>query len=289
MEQARGFFKKIIELIKKPELRILPGQLAFFLVLSLIPLVALIGTLVSLLAIPTNTVREVLIGIIPDEVVEIIATIISGQGIEVSFNMVFFMIVAFILASNGTHSMIITSNEIYKIKPDGLLKRRAKAILLALILVMLFFFLLLIPIWGDIILEVISNAVPSTVPMEFIYRLFKLVQYPIIIIILYYGIMTLYTIAPDEKIETDTTRKGAIFTTIGWILASEIYSFYIETFSNYDLFYGSISNVVILLLWVYILSYIFVLGMIINVGNYNKLENKKTKDIEETENKSKDE
>lgn len=287
MEQARGFFKKIMELIKKPELRILPGQLAFFLVLSLIPLVALIGTLASLLAIPTNTIREVLVGVIPDEVAEIIATIISGRGIEVNFNMIVFMVIAFILASNGTHSMIITSNEIYKIKPNGIIKRRAKAILLAFILVMLFFFLLLIPIWGDIIIEIIGNAVSNKVPMEFIYRLFKLVQYPIIIIILYYGIKVLYTIAPDEKIESITTTKGAIFTTLGWILASEIYSFYIETFSNYDLFYGSISNVIILLLWVYILSYIFVIGMILNAGNYKETEERKVRLIKEREEKEK--
>lgn len=275
MEQARGFFKKIIELIKKPELRILPGQLAFFLVLSLIPLVALIGTIASFLAIPIKTIRGVLDGVIPTEVAEIIANVISGRGIEISFNMIVFMIVAFVLASNGTHSMIITSNEIYKIKSDSMLKRRMKAILMAFILVTLFFFLLLIPIWGDIILQIISNSISNSIPMTIIYNLFKLVQYPILLAVLYSGIKTIYTISPDEKIDSATTRKGAIFTTVGWILASEIYSFYIEKFSNYDLFYGSISNVVILLLWVYILSYIFVLGMILNAGNYKESEEKK--------------
>ncbi len=274
MEQARGFFKKILELIKKPELRILPGQLAFFLVLSLVPLVALVGTLASFLSIPNGAIREVLVDVAPKEVTEIIINVISGQGMEISFNMIVFLTIAFILASNGTHSMIITSNEIYKIEPNSILKRRFKAILMGFILVMLFFFLLLIPIWGDIILQIISTAVNNTT-MDIIYSLFKLVQYPIILTILYFGIKTIYIIAPDKKIESITATKGAIFTTIGWILSSEIYSIYIERFSNYDLFYGSISNVVILLLWVYILSYIFVLGMILNAGNYKESEEKK--------------
>lgn len=274
MEQARGFFKKILELIKKPELRILPGQLAFFLVLSLVPLVALVGTLASFLSIPNGAIREVLVDVAPKEVTEIIINVISGQGMEISFNMIVFLTIAFILASNGTHSMIITSNEIYKIEPNSILKRRFKAILMGFILVMLFFFLLLIPIWGDIILQIISTAVNNTT-MDIIYSLFKLVQYPIILTILYFGIKTIYIIAPDKKIESITATKGAIFTTIGWILSSEIYSIYIEKFSNYDLFYGSISNVVILLLWVYILSYIFVLGMILNAGNYKESEEKK--------------
>ena len=201
MEQARGFFKKILELIKKPELRILPGQLAFFLVSSLVPLVALVGTLASFLSIPNGAIREVLVDVAPKEVTEIIINVISGQGMEISFNIIVFLTIAFILASNGTHSMIITSNEIYKIEPNSILKRRLKAILMGFILVMLFFFLLLIPIWGDIILQIISTAVNNTT-MDIIYSLFKLVQYPIILTILYFGIKTIYIIAPDKKIES---------------------------------------------------------------------------------------
>lgn len=287
MEQARGFFKKIIELIKKPELRILPGQLAFFLVLSLIPLVALIGTLASFLSIPNDAIREVLVDVVPKEVTEIIVNVISGRGIEINFNMIVFMVIAFILASNGTHSMIITSNEIYKLNSTGMVKRRLKAIFMGFILILLFFFLLLIPIWGDIIFQIISTALTNSTSTGLLYNIFKLVQYPIIVAILYFGIKTIYIIAPDEKIESVTTTKGTLFTTVGWILASEIYSFYIEKFSNYDLFYGSISNVVILLLWVYILSYIFVLGMILNAGNYKESEEMKIKLQHEKEEKEK--
>jgi membrane protein len=186
-----------------------------------------------------------------------------------------FLVAEFILASNGTNSMIITSNEIYKIKADSFFRRRLKAIMMTLSLVGLFFFLLVVPIWGDTIFAIIKITASKKVPIDFIYKVFKLLQYPLTILVLYFNIKLMYITAPDEKIESKETTKGAIFTTVGWILASEIYSFYISTFSNYSLFYGSISNVVILLLWVYILSYIFVLGMIINVGNYQQLDNQK--------------
>ena len=56
MEKARVFFSKFISLMRKPELRILPGQLAFFLVLSLVPLIALIGTIAGALSIPVGTI-----------------------------------------------------------------------------------------------------------------------------------------------------------------------------------------------------------------------------------------
>lgn len=289
MEQARGFFRKIIELVKKPELRILPGQLAFFLVLSLIPLVALIGTIFSSFSVPVNTIKSILINTMPEGVTEIIMTVISGRGFSLNFNMVAFLIMAFVLASNGTHSMIITSNEIYKIKSQTIIRRRLKAILMTFILVMLFFFLLIIPIYGDIIFFVLKEVVSNNIPINFLYKIYQLIEYPLIILILYYNIKTIYIIAPDEKIESITTTKGAIFTSVGWILASEIYSFYVSNFSNYDMLYGSLSNVVVLLLWVYILSYIFVLGMILNAGNFKEnVERKVRLQKERTENKTKE-
>ena len=70
------------------------------------------------------------------------------------------------------------------------------------------------------------------------------------------------------EIPSRTTNKGSIFTTVGWVLATEIFAFYIDKFARYDIFYGSISNILVLLLWVFILSYIYVLGMIINASDY---------------------
>ena len=163
--------------------------------------------------------------------------------------------------------MIITSNEIYKIKSDNVLRRRLKAIGMTSILVGIFLFLILVPVCGDTIFELIKKTSTNQTLTDTIYKIYQIIKYPISILVVYLNIKLLYVLAPDKKIRSQTTTKGAIFTTISWILATEIYTFYIGTFSSYDIFYGSISNIVILLLWIYILSYIFVLGMAINAGN----------------------
>lgn len=59
-----------------------------------------------------------------------------------------------------------------------------------------------------------------------------------------------------------------MFTSAAWIIVTQIYSWYIENFSNYATFYGSISNILILMMWLYFISYIFVLGMALNVTKY---------------------
>ena len=267
MEQARGFLKELIKIIRKPEMRILPGQLAFFLVMSIIPTIALVGVITNSLNIPMDAVRLTISSSIPKDIADVLTDLLGGQGFN--FNIAVFFISAFLLASNGTHSMIITSNEIYKLEPDSIFKRRLKAIMMIFIMLGLFLFLFIVPVCGDTIFALLRYYLEDFKPIEIIYQIYQLLKYPIIIFILYGNIRLLYTIAPDEKVASITTRKGAIFTTIGWVLATEIYSFYIGTFSSYSIFYGSISNILVLLLWVYILSYIFVLGMGLNAGEYH--------------------
>ena len=271
MERAKGFLKKAIELIKKPEMRILPGHLAFFFVMSLIPIVALIGALASRLSISLDIIKEALGVSIPIGVEDFVHSIVSGKGL--SFNIGIFFLSAFILASNGTHAIIIASNEIYKIKPKDVLRRRTKAILMTVILVEILFFLLIVPVFGDTIFNILKTSFDNSHTTEILYRIYRLLKYPLSIAVIYLNIKLIYIIAPDEEIEGNNATKGAIFTTISWIICSEIYSFYLDTFTKYDIFYGSISNIIILLLWVYMLSYIFVLGLVINAGSYKNNKN----------------
>ena len=100
----------------------------------------------------------------------------------------------------------------------------------------------------------------------FLQSFLSILKYPFILVILYINIKLIYVIAPDQEIETKTTNTGALFTSLGWILSTEIFAFYIDKFTRYDIFYGSLSNILILLLWIYLLSYIFVFGMIINAS-----------------------
>lgn len=270
MEQVRIFLKKVIDLTKRPETRILPGNLAFFFVMSLIPIVALLGAIASRFSISFDSIKEGIDISVPGGVGEFISSIINGQGF--TFNIGVFFVSAFLLASNGMHSIIVASNEIYKIKQKDFITRRIKAIMMTVILVEVLFFLLAIPVFGDTIFDFLRNNVDNEASVNFFYRVYKLVKYPISIAIIYFNIKLIYVIAPDEEIGSVTTTKGSIFTTISWIVSSEIYSFYLDTFTKYDIFYGSVSNILILLLWVYVLSFIFVLGLIINAGTYRSIK-----------------
>ena len=277
MERLTGFIKKVIKVASKPEMRVLPGQLAFFFFLSMIPLLALIGAIVAHFSIPVAEMQRFVHIMLPDSVAKFLFSIKSYTSIN--FNIIVFLIIAFILASNGTHSMIITSNEVYKIESTHYMKRRLKAIGMVFILVGVLTFLMLVPAYGDIIFKTLTEFTNNDSLVDLLHSIYRIFKYPLSVVVIYFNIKLLYVMAPDKKIKYRTATKGAIFTTISWIIATEIYMFYVNKFAAYDLFYGSISNVIVLLLWIYILSYFFVLGIAINASGAKEEDIERTRKI----------
>lgn len=260
--RAREFVRKVIAIVRRPDMRILPGQLAFFLVLSMIPLLALVGTIGSKLGLSMTSFRNALESTVPDAVINTLFPADATTGLN--FNVAVFFIAAFLLASNGAYSVITTSNRIYQVEDNSELKRRSKAVLLTFILVSLLFFLILVPVFGDTLISLAEINLHNEKLAAFIRNLYHLGKYPLSLFLLYSNIKLIYILAPDKEVTSKEVRAGAMFTTIFWLLSSKIYAFYVEYFSHYDIFYGSMSNILVLLFWVYILAYIFTLGMSFN-------------------------
>ena len=80
----------------------------------------------------------------------------------------------------------------------------------------------------------------------------------------------IYTIAPSKKIASSSTTYGAIFTTVIWTVATAVFSSYLKHFANYDVIYGNLSSIIILMMWLYIISYVFVMGIAINAVVYEE-------------------
>ena len=263
----KGFkevWKKLLEIIKKPEMRILPGQLAFFLLLSIIPLIAVIAVMAGKFSLPIEDIVKAVDSSLPSDIADFITDIINSK---VDVNIVIFCLSAFILASNGPMSMITGSNLLYKIKDKDIVTTRIKAIIMTIFLVALLLFVLAVPLFGNQIVDALINLIPSNAVDNTIKIAYNILKYPISIFTIFFFIKLLYTMAPDKSIKSKYTTKGAIFTTIGWIIATEIYSLYVTKFVNYSVLYESVAHLIVLFIWIYLLSYVFVLGMAINASS----------------------
>lgn len=272
------YVKKIYKLIIRPEMKVLPGQIAFFLVLSLIPLVTVVGLVASQFSISIANVISVLTNSLPEQVADIVIPILSSPGTVSMYS----IILGFYIASNGACSIITASNMLFKLEDTDFIRRRVKALFMLIILVLLFLFMIVVLGFGNSIFNVIMNYLDVTLP-AFTYYIFVVLKWTIGILIIFILVKILLTFAPDSKISSSKMNRGSIFVTVSWVAATSIYSIYVSNFANYNLFYSSLANIVVLMFWIYILSYTLVIGMAINSEAY--LYEKKKEEEEQQEKK----
>lgn len=266
MKRIKGYLKKLYEIIITPSMSYLPGNLAFFLVLSIFPILTLIGVIASRFSINIDSIINMLSNILPNNISEILSDFVQGKGFDTNIGI--FMIIGFFLASNGADAIILASNNLYGFPNSDYVKRRLKAIFIILLIILLFIFMLGFLAFGNHIIDFVLQLIKDDNLAKVIHSTFNVLKWPFSIFVIFFNVKLIYTIAPDWKILSKHTTKGAMFTTVGWMLAIQIYSYYVSNFSNYDLFYGSLSNIVILMLLIYIISYILVIGIAINVRSY---------------------
>jgi len=84
--------------------------------------------------------------------------------------------------------------------------------------------------------------------------------------------VTLYRYAPSRNHRPQVTKSlpGALFSTLMIVVGSIAFSFYVSNFGSYDEQYGTIGAVVVTMLWLYLCSYIFLLGAEVNAARFGK-------------------
>ena len=265
MKRARKMLGRIWKIFKLEEMRILPGQLAFFMVLSVFALFPVFGLIGS--SFISSELINSMDHSLPAAVSSILKSLMEVESSGLSITL--FLVFSIYIASSGCEAIIITSNVIYKIKNNMTIKQSIKAIFMTLILISLILFVVLVPAFGELIINAIAKDSPGKLidTIRFIYDILK---YPLSFLLIFIDLKILYTLAPNKKIPSAYNNYGTLFTTVMWIIITRVYSLYLNNFNTYDIFYGSFGNVVIMLFWVYLLAYVFTMGMAINAEYYFK-------------------
>ena len=260
--RGKTLFKRFWDSFWRPEMLVLPGQLAFFLFLSLVPTITLISYICSYLRISNDVITSILQKVLSEDISSLLTPIITSTKITPAFFITLGS--GYFIASNGMVSIIVSANSIYGIDDSGFFRRRLKGILMELIVVLLILFIVIFPLLGDEIIKLLefmkfNNSISSGIT-----TVITKVSGPIAWAIIFITIVVLYKISPDKKIPWHSTLGGAIFTTLSWFGITYCYAYYIKYYANYSVFYGTLANIVILLIWLWLLSYAFVIGMAMN-------------------------
>lgn len=261
MKQVKPLAKEVIEILGKPVMSVLPGHLSFFLLLSSIPIILIFGMVASAFSLSYDEILKFITLSLPANTSKLILPLFTGKTLD--FSVILLAISAIYLASRGTKAIIAAANNIYGGKKN-IIREIIKSLVITLMLIMLLIFIVFILVFGGRIINLVGQIPQIGFIGAKILTFINLLRWPISFVIIFLFIKMIYTLTPNKKISSKSVNKGSLFTTVLWIILTYLYSFYVTNYASYNDYYGSASNIVVLMLWIFIISEIFVIGMIIN-------------------------
>lgn len=88
--------------------------------------------------------------------------------------------------------------------------------------------------------------------------------------VLFVLILLIYTFVPGGKRPLRRQLPGTVFTTVGWVVFSRIFSFYIVHFWKLSYIYGSLTAIILMILWLDIIINLLFLGASLNAALYRR-------------------
>ena len=96
--------------------------------------------------------------------------------------------------------------------------------------------------------------------------LFSLLRWPLLVAVLFLVTTAVMMLAPDDDVERtwSTLLPGSVFTVVVGLVASEGFAIYVSRFGSYNKAWGSLSGVIVLLVWLWLSGLAILLGGEIN-------------------------
>jgi membrane protein len=265
---ARGWWQVTRRAFKEASadnVGILAGGIAYAAFLAIFPALIAGISIFGLVADP-RTIAEQAEGVIAalpetaqpllrDQIVSLTQT----SGGALSWSLAISILLAVWSASSGTNSLMAAVNVAYDEQESrNFVKLRGTALLLTL---------------GAIIFVLLTLALVAVVPAvlnalalgTFVNVIVQVVRWALLVVLIIVALAVVYRLAPDRDAPRFTwTSVGAVVAAVLWVIASLGFSLYVNNFGSYNKTYGALAGVVVLLLWLYLTSYIILLGAEIN-------------------------
>lgn len=266
-----SFIKEMVTHFIHDDVPGLSAQLAYYFLLSIFPFLIFSVALLGYLPISTKGVLEIIEQITPGKVTEALENTL-GEFLNIKRGgLLFFSFVGTIwTASSGINALIWALNKAYDVPQErAWWLTRIMSILFTFGMVVAILITLLLPVFGKIIEVHIIQILNLNGATFFIWSVIRWVV-SLVFLTLIFGL--LYYFAPNRKVPWKHVFIGAGFASIGWIIVSFGFSFYVNSFANYSIMYGSLGGVIVLMTWFYLSAMIIIVGGQINA----MIERKKT-------------
>lgn len=229
----------------------------YFIILSIFPALVLMLSLLRYTGLQVESLTDLLEGIIPAALLPaaeklIISTYVNTSGAVVSLS----AFTALWSASRGIYGLLTGLNAIYGVSEDrGYLYTRGISVVYTFLFLVVLLLTLILHVFGSTILAMLPvttnpllNFLSGVIDLRFFLLLF-------IQTVLF---TAMFMVFPNRRNRLIDSLPGALLSSIGWLVFSDLFSIYVEHFPNYANIYGSVYAVALSMLWLYFcLSIVF--------------------------------
>ena len=258
VEMIRGFLKRL----NKDHVGAYAAQSAYFILLSFIPFVLLLVTLVKYTPLTQEIVTTALIRMMPEEFSSFIRVIVNEVfGKSAAFVPVS-AIIALWSAGKGVNALSKGLNCIYQVEETrGYVINRLRSAVYTLVFVVAVAVTLLLLVFGNQIQMGIAERFPVIAKVTSVLVGMRTL---ITLVLLCLVFRMIYKFVPNRRATLKSQIPGAMVSSVAWSLFSLAFSIYIDLTPGTVNMYGSLTTLVLIMLWLYFCMWILLIGAEIN-------------------------
>lgn len=246
------------------------AQAAFFIIISFFPFIMLLLSIIKYFPLEENAMQRFFAQVFPNAVYTMILSVINEIYHTTTSSTVISItvITALWTAGKGFLAIMKGLNAVYEINETRhyILLRTISAFYTLMFAVMLIITMVLF-VFGNRLYSWIEKKFPVLMDTALIIISLRTILGLIILIIFF---LIIYNVIPDRKAKFFNELPGAMLCAGGWMGFSYAYSYFIDNFSNYASTYGSLTAIVLFMLWMYFCMYLLFLGAEFNLLFENK-------------------
>lgn len=238
-------------------------QTCYFVILAVFPLMVLVLSMVRFTGLDVQYLSDLVSGVLPAALRPmaedfIATTYYTSTGAVLSVS----ALTALWSAGRGVHAMMSGLNAAYEVKETrGYLHTRLLSIWYTFGFLAVLLLTLVLQVFGNTILGFLQTM--DGMLFKFLTEVVDL-RFFLLLVLQTVLFTAMYTVLPNRKNRWLAGIPGALLSSIGWLVFSDLFSMYVEAIADYLTFFGSVYAVALSMLWLYFCICILFYGAALN-------------------------
>lgn len=278
--KVRRFIQIIQKRYVESEMTSSSTAVAYYLLLSIFPLIIAIGNILPFLRLNTDHVLPYIAEMVPTPIYEMLEQLLKSLLENPDGSLLSISALGTIwAASKSVNGLQRSLNKIYDVgKRRNFVIQRIYSIFMIFIFLLMIVFLFIFFGLGQMILDFLVPVFHIPIGIT---KIFGTLRWPVTLILLFFVMISIYYFVPNAKIRFRYTIFGSVFATVSWMGLTQVFSRLIKYFFKRVTSYGVFGSFIIFMLWLNFAAKLILMGAILNAS----IEEYKMGSIAQRENK----